>query len=38
MDVVVHQNPGIDRSPGLSDILTQALKKTGFVLVIFENY
>jgi hypothetical protein len=37
MDVITHEDPGIDRAFALCDILTQALQKTGLVLIVLED-
>jgi hypothetical protein len=36
MNVVVHEDPGIDKTFSISNVLTEAFKKLRLVLVVFE--
>jgi hypothetical protein len=37
MDVITHEDPGLDRAFALCDIPAQAFKETGLVLIVLED-
>ena len=37
VDVVVHEDPGVDKAVAFADVLAEAIEKSDLVLVVFED-